>query len=560
MKEALNKPWLKNYPQEVSSEINFEEYSSLVDMFNKTCKRFNQKTAFTNFGIKMSFNELEDKSNALASFLQNVLKLSKESRVAIMMPNVLQYPICTFGVLKAGLIVENVNPLYTQRELETQLKDSQSETIIIIENFAHTLEKIVTNTSIKNVIITSAGELLGFKGHIINFVLRKIKKMIPKYNLNQAYNFSKIIEIGSRYELKETSIKLHDVAFLQYTGGTSGIVKAAMLSHKNILANVLQVKEWLGSHLKYGEDIAICALPLYHIFALTCNALTFFNFGANNILITNPRDISGFIKEIKKHKFTFISGVNTLFNKLLQDNNFKNCNFSKLRISLAGGMQVQKKVAENWQAVTGCVLSVGYGLSETSPAASIDPIGRKDFSDTLGLPLPSTEISIQDDNGNQLDFNEPGEICIRGPQVMKGYWNNEKETNNAITSDGWFKTGDIGIMTEEGYPKIVDRKKDMIIISGFNVYPNEIEEVAMMHEKIFEAGCIGISNNDGTESIKIFVSLIPGETLTIQDIQEHCKKYLTGYKVPKNIEFISEIPKSNVGKILRRELREKENA
>ena len=560
MEKILNKPWLKNYPTGISPEIHFDEYSSLVDMFNKTCKQFNQKIAFTNFGIKMSFKELEDKSCALASFLQNILKLSKGSRVAIMMPNVLQYPICTFGILKAGLIVENVNPLYTQRELETQLKDSQSETIIIIENFAYSLEQVITNTSIKNVIITSAGELLGFKGHLINFVIRKIKKMVPKYNLNKTYNFSKIIEIGSTYELKETSNDLNDVAFLQYTGGTSGIVKAAMLTHKNILANVLQVKEWLGSHLKYGEDIAICALPLYHIFALTCNALTFFNFGANNILITNPRDISSFVKELKKYKFTFISGVNTLFNKLLQDNDFKNCNFSKLRISLAGGMQVQKKVAENWQATTNCVLSVGYGLSETSPAACIDLIGRKDFSDTLGLPLPSTEISIQDNDGNHLDFNLPGEICIRGPQVMKGYWNNEEETKNAITSDGWFKTGDIGIMTEAGYPKIVDRKKDMIIISGFNVYPNEIEEVAMLHEKIFEAGCVGISNKDGTESIKLFVSLVPGKILTIQEILEHCKKNLTGYKVPKNIEFIDEIPKSNVGKILRRELRERKNA
>ena len=416
-----------------------------------------------------------------------------------------------------------------------------------------------SETSIKNVIITSAGELLGLKGHLINFVLRKIKKMVPKYTLNKTYNFSKIIEIGSTYDLKETSTNLDDVAFLQYTGGTSGIIKAAMLTHKNILSNVLQVKEWLGSHLKYGEDIAICALPLFHIFALTCNSLTFFNFGANNILITNPKDIPRFVKELKKYKFTFISGVNTLFNKLLQDNNFKYCNFSKLRISLAGGMQVQKKVAENWQIVTDCVLSVGYGLSETSPAACIDPIGSKNFSDSLGLPLPSTEVSIQDDEGNHLDFNQPGEICIRGPQVMKGYWNNEEETINSITSDGWFKTGDIGIMTESGYPKIVDRKKDMIIISGFNVYPNEIEEVVMMNENILEAGCVGFKDDNDNENIKLYVSKTANKNITTEEVIEHCKKYLTSYKIPKFIEFIDEIPKSNVGKILRRKLRDRKH-
>ena len=332
-----------------------------------------------------------------------------------------------------------------------------------------------------------------------------------------------------------------------------------MLTHKNILSNVLQVKEWLGPHLKYGEDTAICALPLYHIFALTCNSLTFFNFGANNILITNPRDINSFVKELKKHQFTFISGVNTLFNKLLLDNDFKNCDFSKLRISLAGGMQVQKKVAEKWQSVTENVLSVGYGLSETSPAASIDPIGVENFSDSLGLPLPSTEISIQDDNGKHLKFNEPGEICIRGPQVMKGYWNNTEETNKVMTSDGWFKTGDVGTMNEEGYTKIVDRKKDMIIVSGFNVYPNEIEEIAMMNDKIFEAGCIGVKDVDGNENVKLFISKVPGKNLNTEEVIDYCKKYLTGYKIPKFVEFIDEIPKSNVGKILRRELRKKNN-
>ncbi len=552
----LNNPWLKSYPKGVSPSIEFDDYESLVDMFDKTVNRFKNKKAFTNFGVSLTFEEIHSKSTNLAAFLQNELNLKKGSRVSIMMPNLLQYPICTFGILKAGLIVENINPLYTERELEAQLLNSQSETIIIIENFAHIIEKIIHKTCIKNIIITSVGELLGTKGLLMNFVLRKVKKIVPSYNLKNFFKFSEIIKKNNNYQLQNISIQLDDIAFLQYTGGTSGSIKAAMLTHKNILSNVLQVKEWLGLQLKYGEDIAICALPLYHIFALTCNSLTFFNFGANNILITNPRDIKSFIKELKKHRFTFISGVNTLFNKLLSEKDFSKCNFEKLRISLAGGMQVQKNVAEKWQKVTGNVLSVGYGLSETSPAVSIDPIGVDKFSDSLGLPLPSTEISIQDDNGNFLNFDVPGEICIRGPQVMKGYWNNNDETKNTITSDGWFKTGDIGIMNHRGFTKIVDRKKDMIIISGFNVYPNEIEEIAMMNENVFEAGCIGIKDNAGNEKIKLFISKKPNSNLSIDDIFEHCKKYLTGYKIPEFIEFIDEIPKSNVGKVLRRKLRE----
>ena len=556
MQEQNNKPWLKSYPKNVSSEISFDQYSSLVDMFDKTCNQFKSNIAFTNFGVSLTFDEIYEKSNNLSNFLQTKFNLNKGSRVSIMMPNLLQYPICTFGILKAGLIVENINPLYTERELETQLKNSQSETIIILENFAYILENILNKTNIKNIIITSVGELLGTKGKLMNFVLRKIKKVVPKYNLKNIYNFTETIS-NHESHIKDIDISLDDVAFLQYTGGTSGTIKAAMLTHKNILSNVLQVKEWLGPELKYGEDIAICALPLYHIFALTCNSLTFFNFGANNILITNPRDIKSFVKELKKHKFTFISGVNTLFNKLLLEPNFKKCNFTKLRISLAGGMQVQKNVADKWQKITGNVLSVGYGLSETSPAACIDPIGVNNFSDSLGLPLPSTEISIQDDKGNHLDFNQPGEICIRGPQVMKGYWNNPEETKNAMTNDGWFKTGDIGIMTEFGFPKIVDRKKDMIIISGFNVYPNEIEEVIMNHNSVFEAGCIGIKDENGEENIKLFISLLPNKNLSTEEIIDYCKKNLTGYKIPKFVEFIDEIPKSNVGKILRRKLRDR---
>ncbi len=556
MTELNSKPWLKNYPEGIKSDINFDEYNSLVDMFDRTCDRFNSKKSFTNFGKSISFNELNLKATNLSIFLQKKLNLKKGSRVSIMMPNILQYPISTFGILKAGLIVENINPLFTERELKIQLQNSESETIILLENFAFMIDQILQDTKIKNVIVTSIGELLGTKGKIMNFVIRKIKKMVPQYNKKNKYSFCDTIENKQNLSLTKINHELEDVAFLQYTGGTSGTVKAAMLTHKNILSNVFQVKEWLGKHLKYGEDTSICALPLYHIFALTCNSLTFFNFGANNILITNPRDIKSFVNELKKHQFTFISGVNTLFNKLLLDKNFSKCNFTKLRISLAGGMQVQKSVAENWQKVTGNVLSVGYGLSETSPAASIDPIGVNNFSDSLGLPLPSTEFSIQDELGKHLDFNKPGEICIRGPQVMKGYWKNEKETNESITNDGWFKTGDIGIMTEEGFTKIVDRKKDMILISGFNVFPNEIEEVAMMHEKVFEAGCIGIKDKNEDEKIKLFISIVPDLNLTSDEVIAHCKKYLTPYKVPGIVEFISEIPKSNVGKILRRKLRE----
>ena len=552
----MDKPWLKSYPEGVSSNIKFDEFSSLVDMFDKTCDRFSQNPSFTNFGKSLTFNQLKLNAELLASFLSNNLNLKKGDSVAIMMPNILQYPVCIFGILKAGLIIENINPLFTPRELELQLKNSGSKAIILLENFANSLESIIEKTSIEHVIITSMGELLGTKGYFINFVLRNIKKMVPNYTLDNFYQFNNALKIGSQSKLQETNIEKSDTAFLQYTGGTTGTIKAAMLSHSNILANAAQFKEWLGNSIRYGEDTAICALPLYHIFALTCNALVLFHVGANNILITNPRDISAFVKELRKHQFTFISGVNTLFHRLMTDKEFHKCDFSNLYLSLAGGMPVQKSVGEQWQKITGCVLSVGYGLSETSPAASIDPITRKEFSNTIGLPLPSTDFSIQDAEGKHLGIEEVGEICIRGPQVMKGYWNNEEETQKAITPDGWFKSGDVGYMREDGYFKIVDRIKDVIIISGFNVYPSEIEEVVMTHEKIFEAGCVGITDEDGSEAIKLFVSIVPGETLIVEDVIEHCREQLTGYKIPKIVEFIKEIPKSNVGKILRRQLRE----
>ena len=381
--------------------------------------------------------------------------------------------------------------------------------------------------------------------------------MVPKYSLPNSQNFKEALKIGSNFSFKKQNIDKEDIAFLQYTGGTTGGVKAAILSHRNILANAIQVREWVGNQLKFGEDLAICALPLYHIFALTCNSIVFFYFGANNILITNPRDIPGFVKELKKYKFTFISGVNTLFNKLLENPDFKDCDFSELNISIAGGMPVQKSVGDKWQKTTGCLMAVGYGLSETSPAVSIDPIDGKSFSDAIGLPLPSTEMSIQNDGGQILTVGDEGEICVRGPQVMRGYWNNEEDTRKVLTKDGWFKTGDIGIMREDGFFKIVDRKKDMIIVSGFNVYPSDIEEVAMKHEKVFEAGCIGVKGDDDQEVVKLFVSLNEGETLTKEEMTKYCRENLTAYKVPKLLEIVDEIPKSNVGKILRRELREK---
>ena len=555
----MEKIWLKSYPKGVPSEINLDEFSSLVDLFDKTCERFNEKTAFTNFGVKISFSELRSKSENLSSYFMNELKLKKGDRVSIMMPNILQYPMTTFGILKSGLVVDNINPLFTPRELKAQLNDSGSETIVIAENFAANLQKVINETSIKNVIITSLGEFLGLKGVLINFVLRNIRKMVPKYSLPQSKNFKDALKIGSNYSFKAQNIQKEDIAFLQYTGGTTGGVKAAILSHRNILANAIQVREWLGTKLKFGEDLAICALPLYHIFALTCNSVVYFYFGANNILITNPRDIPGFVKELKKHKFTFISGVNTLFNKLLEEPNFKECDFSKLNITIAGGMPVQKTVGDRWQETTGCLMVVGYGLSETAPAASIDPVDGDTFSDTIGLPIPSTEMSIQDEKGKILSSGKEGEICIRGPQVMRGYWNNEEDTKKALTKDGWFKTGDIGIMRKDGFFKIVDRKKDMIIVSGFNVYPSDIEEVAMKHEKVLEAGCIGVVGDEGQEVVKLFVSLNDGATLTKDELMQFCRQNLTAYKVPKLLEFVNEIPKSNVGKILRRELREINN-
>ena len=553
----MNKYWLKSYPKGVSSEINLDEFSSLVDLFDQSCNRFNKKTSFTNFGVKISFSDLKTFSESLSSFLINNLKLQKGERVSIMMPNILQYPITTFGILKSGLVVDNINPLFTPRELKAQLIDSGSETILIAENFASNLQKIIIETKIKNVIITNVGELLGFKGVLLNFVLRRIKKLVPKYSIPNSIKFSEVIKIGSKYKFKNQDIDREDIAFLQYTGGTTGGVKAAILSHRNILANAIQVREWLGKKLKFGEDLAICALPLYHIFALTCNSMVYFYFGANNILITNPRDIPSFVRELKKYKFTFISGVNTLFNKLMDDPNFKDCNFSNLKISIAGGMTVQKSVGDLWKDITGCTMVVGYGLSETAPAASIDPINGKSFSDSIGLPLPSTEMSIQDDFGKILPPGQEGEICIKGPQVMRGYWKNDEETKKVLTKDGWFKTGDIGVMRKDGFFKIVDRKKDMIIVSGFNVYPNEIEEVAMQHHKVLEAGCVGIKNENGQETVKLFISVKEGKSLSIEEIMQYCRQNLTAYKVPKTLEIVDEIPKSNVGKILRRELREK---
>ena len=553
----MEKIWLKSYPKGVPAEINLDEFTSLVDLFDKTCERFDEKTAFTNFGVKINFKQLKSYSENLSSYFLNELKLNKGDRVAIMMPNVLQYPITTFGILKSGLVVDNINPLFTPRELKAQLNDSGSETIVIAENFAANLQEIISETSVKNVIITSLGEFLGLKGILINFVIRNIRKMVPKYSLPNSQNFKEALKIGSNFSFKIQDINKEDIAFLQYTGGTTGGVKAAILSHRNILANAIQVREWLGNKLKFGEDLAICALPLYHIFALTCNSIVFFYFGANNILITNPRDIPGFVKELKKYKFTFISGVNTLFNKLLENPDFKDCDFSELNISIAGGMPVQKSVGDRWQKTTGCLMVVGYGLSETAPAASIDPIDGKSFSDAIGLPLPSTEMSIQNDGGQILPVGDEGEICIRGPQVMRGYWNNDEDTKKVLTKDGWFKTGDIGIMREDGFFKIVDRKKDMIIVSGFNVYPSDIEEVAMKHEKVFEAGCIGVKGENDQEVVKLFVSLNEGATLTKEEMTKYCRENLTAYKVPKLLEIVDEIPKSNVGKILRRELREK---
>lgn len=551
----MNKVWLKNYPQGMSDEVAINAYESLGHALEDRCKRYSDRIAFAHMDTTLSYADVEQKSRDFASFLQNDLGLEKGRRLAIMMPNCLQYVIALFGALRAGLVVVNVNPLYTARELEHQLSDSGAETIVVMENFAATLEKIYDSVPISTVITTQLGDMLsGLKGPITNFVVKRVKKMVPAWDIPDNIDFRNALASGAKHEFRAPKLNHKDLAFLQYTGGTTGPAKGAMLSHGNLVANVQQCHVWFGQNIEDEDEVIITALPMYHVFALTVNTLIFFTLGGKNVLITNPRDMPGFVKELGKHKFTAITGVNTLFNGLLNTDGFADLDFSTLKFAMGGGMAVQKPVAERWKSVTSVPIVEGYGLSETSPVASCNRLDLDDFNHSIGLPLPATEIAIRDDDNNEVAQGEAGELCIRGPQVMQGYWNKPEANEEAFTPDGFFRTGDIANMDDEGYFYIVDRKKDMILVSGFNVFPNEIEDVIAGHDKVLEAACIGVPDEKSGEAVKLFV-VKKDASLKAEEVREYCKNNLTGYKVPKHIQFIEEVPKSNVGKILRKELR-----
>ena len=552
----MSKPWLQSYPPGVPAEIDSTRYASIAQMADESFSKFAERTAYVQMGRQLSYGELDAKSKAFAGWLQHKAKLQRGARVAIMMPNVLQYPIALFGVLRAGGTVVNTNPLYMARELEHQLKDSGAEVIVILENFAHVLQEVIQHTKVRQVIVTSVGELLGFpKGSIVDFVVRRIRKAVPSWSLPGALRFGDVLAEGVALPYNPVALSHADLAFLQYTGGTTGVSKGAMLSHGNMVANVLQSSAWIADTLPPGEHhTAITALPLYHIFALTANCILFLRLGWTSVLITNPRDFPAFVKELKQHKFTYISGVNTLFNALLHTPGFETVDFSHLRCTLGGGMAVQRAVAEHWKKVTGCILTQAWGLTETSPAACINP-ANEDFNDSIGLPISSTEVAIMNDAGEPLPIGESGEICVRGPQVMQGYYNRPDETAKVMLPDGWLRTGDIGRMDARGYVFIEDRKKDMINVSGFNVYPNEVESVAVTHPGVLEAAAVAKADERSGEVVALFV-VRKDPALTAEAVIEHCRAALTGYKVPKYVYFKSDLPKTNVGKILRRELRD----
>ncbi|PSO33850.1 long-chain fatty acid--CoA ligase [Bradyrhizobium sp. MOS002] len=558
----MERIWLKQYPPGVPADIEPTQYSSLVDLLEESFAKFADRRAFICMDKSISYRDLDQMSLAMASYLQG-RGLQRGARVAIMMPNVLQYPVATAAVLRAGFAVVNVNPLYTPRELEHQLKDSGAEAIIVLENFAHTVEQVIAKTQVKHVIVGSMGDLLGFKGVIVNLVVRRVKKMVPAWSLPGAVSFNDAISAGRSLAFNKPKLSPGDVAFLQYTGGTTGVSKGATLLHRNIVANVLQNDAWLQPAMAAPPHVdqlmVVCALPLYHIFALTACYLLAVRAGGCNLLIPNPRDIPGFIKELAKYQVNNFPAVNTLYNGLMHHPDFKKLDFSKLKISNGGGMAVQRPVAEQWKAITGCSIAEGYGLSETSPTLTCNTTTDPEFNGTIGIPVPSTWISIRDDDGNEMPLGQPGEICAKGPQVMSGYWNRPEETAKVMTADGYFRTGDIGIMDEKGYTKIVDRKKDMILVSGFNVYPNEIEEVIASNPGVLECAVIGIPDSKSGEAVKAFV-VKKDPNLTAEALVKFCQEQLTGYKVPKHIEFRADLPKTNVGKILRRQLRDEKKA
>ena len=553
----MSKPWLQSYPEDIPAEISIDEYASVADIFDQSVCKFENLPAYSNFGKTLSYRDVRQYTSKLGAYLKNELGLAKGTKVAVMMPNLLQNPVAIFGILRAGMVVVNTNPLYTSRELKHQMNDSGAEAIIIVENFCHVLEEVIKETPIKHVIVTRMGDMLPFpKSAIINFVVKHIKKMVPAYNLPGAVPFKKALKLGTQHRFETVPTSHDDIAFLQYTGGTTGVSKGAVLTNRNMVANMQQASAWIHTILKEGKETIITALPLYHIFSLTANCLTFMKYGALNYLITNPRDMKNFVKELKGVRFTAITGVNTLFNGLLNTPGFKDVDFSHLKLALGGGMAVQRAVAEEWMNVTGAPLLEAYGLTETSPAACINPLNLKAFNGKIGLPISSTECSIQDDDWNELPIGETGEICIRGPQVMQGYWRRPKDTSEVLSNDGWLHTGDIGFMDEQGFVQIVDRKKDMILVSGFNVYPNEVENVIISHPGVLEVGVIGVPDEKSGEAV-VAVVVKSDPTLTEEALIEYCKEDLTGYKRPRHVFFADELPKTNVGKILRRELREK---
>ena len=558
----MEKIWLKSYPPGVPAEIDATQYRSLVHLLEESFQKFANRNAFVCMDKAITYADLDQYSKRLGAWLQS-RGMKKGARVAVMMPNVLQYPIAIAAILRAGYTVVNVNPLYTPRELEHQLNDSGAEAIIILENFATTLEQVLPRTQIKHIVVANMGEMLGgLKGMIVNFVVRNVKKMVPPFSLPNAVRFKDALGHARSMKLTPVELRHEDVAFLQYTGGTTGVSKGATLSHRNIIANILQMQAWSApklADLPADERTIICALPLYHIFALTVCAMWGIREGGLNVLIPNPRDIGGFIKELAKYRFNMLPAVNTLYNALLNHPDFNKLDFSGLKVANGGGMAVQKAVADKWLAATGVTIVEGYGLSETAPVATANRFDSTEFSGMIGLPIPSTEVAILDDAGNEVPLGSPGEIAIRGPQVMAGYWNRPEETAKVMTADGYFKSGDVGVMDERGYVKIVDRKKDMILVSGFNVYPNEIEDVVASHPGVLECACIGVPDEHSGEAVKVFV-VKKDPNLTVEALMEHCKQNLTGYKKPKYIEFRTELPKTNVGKILRRMLRDEKPA
>ena len=549
-------PWHSSYPEGVSKEINPDAYQSISEMVDERIKMYSSLVAFENMGKEITFSEMGTLIDQFASFLQNHTNLKKGDRIAIQMPNLLQYPIAIYGALKAGMVVVNTNPLYTPSEMLHQFNDSGAKAVVIVENFAANLEQIIKDTQIETVITTKIGDMIGgLKGSIVNFVVKNVKKMVPSFSLPDAIPFNKALKSGAEKKADQVELVNADLAFLQYTGGTTGVSKGAMLSHRNVVANMEQLLVWMEhGGMKEKEEVFITALPMYHIFALTCNALMTVRMGARNVLVTNPRDMKAFLKDLGRRQWTVMTGVNTLFNGLLNQPTFKDLDFSKVKFSFAGGMALQKYVADKWKEVTGTPVSEGYGLTETSPVLTSNPLKKDAETGYIGMPIPSTEIRILDDGGKDLPIGERGELCARGPQVFRGYWNRPEETQNCFFDD-WFKTGDIAVMDERGFFKIVDRKKEMILVSGFNVYPNEIEDCIALHDKVLEVGTIGVPDAKSTEAVKAYI--VKGDdSLTEEEIRAHCKENLTGYKRPKYIQFTDELPKSNVGKILRRIIKE----